>query len=79
MLGMSLGKFLVLVLVILVVWNLFKWFGRRGAQATRARTERPDARSVGEDLIACPACGTYATRGLTTCPSGRDDCPLRAR
>jgi len=79
MLGMSIGKLLVLVLVVVVVWNLFKWFGRRGAQATRARANRADARSVGEDLIACPACGTYAMQGLATCPSGRDDCPLKAR
>lgn len=81
MLGLSIGKLLVLALVIVIVWQVFKRMGNQAARTAQARRETPRerARSVGEDLIACPACGTYAPHGLAKCPSGRDDCPLVGR
>lgn len=81
MLGISLSKLLVLVLLVAAVWYGFRWVGRRGA---RARLRRDAAASAAkpapgqpgqEDLTACPACGTYTAPGLAQCPEGRADCP----
>lgn len=78
MLGFSLSKLLVLILIIAAVWYGFKWAGRLD-QARKERLRRSDAGSDEEanrDLAECPACGTYVTARLDQCPEGRGDCPM---
>ncbi|HEV8016553.1 MAG TPA: hypothetical protein VGP48_13525 [Stellaceae bacterium] len=83
---MSLGKFLVLAILILIVWYGFKYAARVEAvrQAVRAEVQRrrasggassgvrPTARPV-EDLVKCPQCGAYvAAQGAANC--GKREC-----
>lgn len=70
------GKLLVLIVVIAVVWYGFRMVGARN----RLRTERAarDAvnRRLGEaqDTTRCAVCGTFVpTDGARDC--GRDGCP----
>jgi hypothetical protein len=83
MLGLSLGKLLVLAALIAIVWYGFKYAARveairRGVQEEIARRQaatRPRAptRRV-EDLVKCPQCGAYvASEGATNC--GKPGCP----
>jgi len=78
MLGFSLSKLLVLILIIAAVWFGFKWAGKLD-QARKARL-RESGSGSGEgdsrDLAECPACGTYVTARLDQCPEGRADCPM---
>ena len=84
MLGLSLGKLLVLGTIIAIVWYGFKYaarveairrsvhdeLARRQAAANRAR---PPAGRV-EDLVKCPQCGAFvAAEGATNC--GKPGCP----
>jgi hypothetical protein len=81
--GLSLGKLLVLGVLILAVWYGFKYRSRIEAvrsafQRERdARRQRPHAASptiAAEDLVKCSQCGAYvAARGASPC--GRADCP----
>jgi hypothetical protein len=84
MLGMSLGKLLVLAAIILVVWYGFKYTTRvnavrdtlRRAMADKARqgaapATRPPA---AEDLVKCERCGAYVAAG-SSAACGRADCP----
>lgn len=67
MLGMSIGKLLVLALIIAAVWYGFKWLGRRnkgGGVSARAENET--------DLVPCAVCGTYVPRGTDHCGSRQD-------
>lgn len=73
MLGMSVGKFLVLALVIAIVWYGFKWLGSRGQGNARRGGGRASARpDTGTDLVPCSACGTYVPRGSVHCGSRQD-------
>jgi hypothetical protein len=84
MLGLSLGKLLVLAIIVLVVWYGFKYVHRveavrravlreMDARRGRARPAR-SATLAAEDLVKCEACGAYvAARGTTPC--SRADCP----
>jgi hypothetical protein len=76
MLGFSLSKLLVLILIIAAVWYGFKWVGK----LDKARKERMRGSGSGEgdnrDLVECPACATYVTARLEQCPEGRGDCPM---
>lgn len=81
MFGLSLGKFVLLVLLVLVVWYGFKYVNRVEA-IRRALREELKRRQGGqrrptipaEDLVKCAQCGAYvAARGATPC--GRTDCP----
>lgn len=79
MLGLSLGKILFTVLVIVAVWWGFRAVQRRLGQAdrlsrrdaaeraareaVRATMEKRGQRAVVEDLEQCPRCGTYVPKG----------------
>ena len=89
MLGISLGKLLLLALLVLAIWYGFKYVNRieevrqtlkRAARDAAARSQartqaRQGAPSIqAEDMVKCPACGVYVTKsGATNC--GRADCP----
>ena len=79
--GLSVGKFLLLLLLVAIVWAGFRYVGRVQA-VQRALREELRRRQHGqkprvveaEDLVKCATCGSYvAARGATAC--GRPDCP----
>lgn len=89
MFGLSLGKLLVLVAVIVIVWQGFKLYARK--QRVQEGERRPGERTLGErlrksmrektgradpsveDTEKCPVCGAYVPVGGSDC--GRKDCP----
>lgn len=89
MFGLSLGKLLVLVAVIVIVWQGFKFYSRM--QRIDEGERRPGERTMGErlrksmrektgrtdssveDTEKCPVCGSYVPVGGAAC--GRQDCP----
>lgn len=81
MLGLSVGKFLLLVLIVAVVWTGFKFMRRvemvRRALHEELRRRQPSSRPreiEAEDLTKCGVCGAYvAARSAGNC--GRPDCP----
>ena len=84
MLGFSLGKLLVLIAIILVVWYGFKMIGRLDRQRREEvgrssrgpmRKARKSAEPAAEDMIKCRVCGTYVSAGPDTRSCGRRDCP----
>jgi uncharacterized protein len=86
MFGFSLGKFLLLAIIVGIFWYGWK-YARRVEQLRRALREEmarrrgpsgagaDDARSLpAEDLVKCSACGAYVPgRSAQSC--GRADCP----
>jgi hypothetical protein len=83
MFGLSLGKLLLLAILIAAVWYGFKYRARVDAIRRDVRAEvarrrmaaepRPAARTV-EDLVKCPQCGAFvAATGATNC--GKPPCP----
>ncbi len=77
----SLGKLLVLAIILAVVWYGWKYVQRVEAirRALKDEIERrragaaPPSRPA-EDLVYCSVCGTYVpSRGAHAC--GRADCP----
>ena len=74
----SLGKILVLVAVIVLVWYGFKLVSRLD-QARKQELRRQEAgpakpRPGVEETVRCPVCDAFvASRGATSC--GRPDCP----
>ena len=83
MLGLSLGKLLLLALIIAVVWFGFKYVHRVEAirrhmreEIGRRRGTTPRTAASVEDLVKCSTCGAYvAAEGATPC--GRSDCPWK--
>jgi ribosomal protein L32 len=84
MLGLSIGKLLVIIGVIVALWRGLKMitaFRDRIEAQERLRAQRdaeraraaPPARST--ELFECPKCGTYVPNG-TICPS-REACVLK--
>jgi hypothetical protein len=77
-----LGKYLLLILVVLAAWYGYKYVMRIGAvrqdeARRRARGPRPASGSLAaEDMTKCTACGAYVTPGARSC--GRSDCPYPA-
>lgn len=74
----SLGKILVLVAIIALVWYGFKLVGRLDQQrkeAVRRREDRPAKPGPRvEETERCRSCGAFvAASGATSC--GRPDCP----
>ncbi len=65
--GFSIGKILILVVIIAVVWYGFKAFGRikqkRDDDADEAVDARTSVRSDAEDMAPCPKCGAYIKAG----------------
>jgi hypothetical protein len=81
MLGLSLGKIVFTILVIVAVWRAWKLIGpllarMQADSQSQAPPHAPsprDTRAV--DLVACPHCGAYVPR-TTACPS-RERCRLQ--
>jgi uncharacterized protein len=83
MLGLSLGKLILLAIIIAVVWYGFKYMERvetlRRTQRREADRQRksapPGPRGIeAEDLVKCARCGAYVAAGSAT-HCGRPDCP----
>jgi ribosomal protein L32 len=82
--GFSLGKILVLVLIIVAVWRGFKLlerFRERGERPAPKKAARKGARESSKasgpsavDLVRCPTCGAYTSPGQV-CDRGRA-CPM---
>jgi hypothetical protein len=82
---MGLGKLILLILVILVIWYGFKYVNRveevrqafkKAARdaAARSQARRGTPTIKAEDMVKCRSCGVYVTAsGATNC--GRPDCP----
>ena len=79
------AKLLLLILVVYLVWNGWK-FTRRVERMRRAMQEEMDRRRPGgatgaanlpaEDLVKCRICGAYVP--MQSAPAcGRGDCPYR--
>jgi hypothetical protein len=71
MLGLSFGKILLIVLVIVVAWRGLRIYHQLQARlaerdASRPPSGRPTPRAT--DLVECPRCGTFVPNG-TFCPS----------
>jgi hypothetical protein len=84
MLGFSVGKLLVLALLLFVLWQGVKFVTRAGQirQAVRRAAERAATQANGsrartipaEDLVKCVSCAAFVpANGATSC--GRADCP----
>jgi uncharacterized membrane protein YebE (DUF533 family) len=79
MLGLSLGKFLLLAALAGFAWYVFKNWSRGAAKpdsSPRPGPKAPAARSVeAEDMVRCTVCGTYVpAKSARAC--SRNDCPL---
>ncbi len=90
MLGLSLSKILFTVIVVIVVWQGFKWVGRVQKQrelAAQSRMKTTDGRArpapppqsaaldaETEDMVKCRVCGVFVT-GHGMTSCGRADCP----
>jgi hypothetical protein len=75
MLGLpSLGKLLVLIAAVLLVWYGFKLYNRRESvrQAGLRKGSRAPARM---DTVECKRCGTYVPAGVRP-DCDRADCPF---
>jgi ribosomal protein L32 len=87
MFGLSLGKLVLTVVVVWLVWMVFKRIGAtaRGnrprvtpAERARQAAEATTRARTGQDepptldLVACPSCGNYITAG-STCSCGYKD------
>ncbi len=84
MLGFSIGKLLVLALLLFVLWQGIKFVTRVGQirQAVRRAAEQAAAQGRGrraqpipaQDLVKCNSCGDFVpASGATSC--GRANCP----
>lgn len=77
-----LAKLLFTAAAVVIVWYGFRWLGRAQARRRvederrmrRDGTRREAPRAAVEDMLACPACGTYVARD-TARNCGRADCP----
>ena len=65
MLGLSLGKIIFTILIIVVVWKAFSMISRlqqgqpRGAVKDRARRPAKRSGAGAVELVECPACGAF--------------------
>ncbi len=88
--GFSLTKLIFTVLVIVVIWKGFKFFGRlqdiktsvrkaenlkrRAAAQAGVKAAKPPDKT--EDMTECPVCATFVVAsGAEAC--GRGDCPYK--
>ena len=73
MLGLSLGKILLTIAVIVAIWRAWKFIAPMVARMQQpeptaprnAASAKPDRRAL--ELIECPRCGTFIPSG-TVCP-----------
>lgn len=77
MFGISIGKLLVLAVIIGAVWYGYKWLGRNAAR-DKDKISGDEANGDDDklDLVQCPDCGAYGPRDMTACPEGKSDCPM---
>jgi len=89
MFGFSLFKIIFTIVVVVVVWNAFKYFTRfqdQRAQNPRVKPRKNEARAQSapdptpaqdgiEDMVECKVCHAYVTRGAKSC--GKDNCPFQ--
>ena len=81
MLGFSLSKLVVLLLIIAVVWYGFRFLSRRGQSVGRqqdrdriGRKAADEDRTTVHDMETCSVCGTFVpATAARAC--GRDGCP----
>ena len=81
MLGFSLTKLVLLVVIVAALWLGFRYMSRVDAirrslreELTRRRTPGATPAREVEDLVKCARCGAYvAARNASAC--GRPDCP----
>ena len=59
MLGFSIPKFLLLLIILLIVWNLFKFIEKKSK--SRVLDEQKDQCDE-EDLTECLECGTFVSK-----------------
>jgi uncharacterized protein len=69
-LRLAVGKFLVLVLVVLAVWFLFKGLKKPPAPPVR----RPAESLAGERMVACAHCGLHLPQSDATASGERYYC-----
>jgi len=90
MFGFSLFKIIFTIVIVIVVWNGFKYFTRmqdqradrsrmksqgKGRNKASGNASAPQPGTEGiEDMVECKVCNAYVTRGAKSC--GRDDCPF---
>jgi hypothetical protein len=81
MLGFSLGKILLLVAMIALVWYGFKYFSRRTHSVGRDKAAGPLGHQGGtpedegiQDMETCSICGTFVPNGSARA-CGREGCP----
>jgi hypothetical protein len=84
MLGLSLGKLILLALIVVIIWYGYRYMQRVEAVRRFLREElnrrrsaaRPSQPVEAEDLVKCAVCGAYVpSRNAGAC--GRPDCPWR--
>ena len=68
MITLSIGKILVILVVIGIAFFLIRTAGKAGARGSTNVRPRADTRSV--ELTACPRCGTFLPKG-TWCTCDR--------
>jgi len=79
MLGFSLGKLIVLGLIIAAVWYGFKLVGRRnqGVGQKPADPKVDDTVSDAQNMEKCDQCATFVPASAAQ-NCGRDECPYPA-
>ena len=76
MFGFSLGKLLVLTLLIVTIWYGFKFFERRGKNLKEKKITRAikNGDDGVHDMEKCIECGTFVpNKASKNC--GRENCP----
>lgn len=82
MFGFSLGKILVLALIVAAVWFGFKWIGRMNSLSQARKSDKVGKQGArpledAEQMINCPVCDAFVVAtGAQSC--GREDCPYGA-
>ena len=61
MLGFSIPKLLLLLIILLVIWNLFKFLEKKSM--SKVLNEQKDQYDE-EDLIECIECGTFVSKAV---------------
>ena len=59
MLGFSIPKLLLLLIILLIIWNLFKFLEKKSE--SRVLSEQKDQYDE-EDLTECVECGTFVSK-----------------
>lgn len=87
MFGFSITKLVFTIVIVVVVWQAFKYFTRLSDQrenrarmadkkGPKTRGREADAPPPGvEDMVECSVCNSYVARGSQSC--GKEGCPFR--